>query len=101
MRTWRADAEKARRWAWAKAFLAANMMDVMECERRWTGLTMQMGRGQLREREICDESIGASPPVLPAVVGATELSGPPVNSESTTPPARPCCAHDAAKFPSM
>lgn len=36
-RTWRADAEKARRWAWAKAFLAANMMDVMECGRRWTG----------------------------------------------------------------
>lgn len=29
LRTWRADAEKARRWAWAKAFLAANMMNVM------------------------------------------------------------------------
>ena len=35
-RTWRADAEKARRWAWAKAFLAANMMDVM-------GVSTKMG----------------------------------------------------------
>lgn len=48
--TWRADAEKARRWAWAKAFLAANMMDVMGCERRWKGWTMQMVDGRLREK---------------------------------------------------
>lgn len=38
VRTWRADTEKARRWAWENACLAANIVWEMECggdEVRW------------------------------------------------------------------
>ena len=35
--TWRAEAEKQRRWAWEKACLAANMMVVFGCK-KWVGL---------------------------------------------------------------
>ena len=39
-RTWRAEAEKQRRWAWKNACLAANMMNVMEMGGNgdWVGL---------------------------------------------------------------
>ena len=34
-RTWRAEAEKQRRWAWKNACLAANMMSVIGSVRGW------------------------------------------------------------------
>ena len=38
LHTWRAEAEKQRRWAWEKACLAANMMTVIEVQQvGWTG----------------------------------------------------------------
>ena len=46
--TWRAEAEKQRRWAWKNACLAANMMNVMEMRANgdWVGLRGWTAEGE-------------------------------------------------------
>lgn len=100
-RTWRAEAEKQRRWAWVKACLAANMMNGVQGVRRWRlgwaegvlaevwdwescGGFANLGRQCFfgwPEPRLTDASLRPAPPTRIATFRHQHHAGTPVKSE--------------------